>query len=83
MIRVIIMPLPQLGQRRRGIGYLIWVVGCDAYTEIPSFRIATPEKYCAAIAMKLLNSAHLKIDLLTPRSARFPKRCARAARPDV
>jgi hypothetical protein len=43
MIRVIIMPLPQLGQRRRGIGYLIWVVGCDAYTEIPFFRIAPRE----------------------------------------
>jgi hypothetical protein len=43
MIRVIIMPLPQLGQWRRGIGYLIWVVGCEAYTEIPSFRIAPRE----------------------------------------
>ena len=58
MIRVTIMPLPQLGQRRRGIGYLIWLVGCDAYTEIPYFRIAPRNKYCAAIAMKLFNSAH-------------------------
>jgi hypothetical protein len=41
MIRVTIMPLPQLGQRRRGIGYLIWLVGCDVYTEIPTLRIAT------------------------------------------
>jgi DNA-binding XRE family transcriptional regulator len=58
MIRVTIMPLPQLEQRRRGIGYLIWLVGCDAYTEIPSFRTPPHNKYCAAIAMKLFNIAH-------------------------